>query len=60
MPDYWCYECGGRTAMMGHGDRHNPQTAAIVERLVSEGVDKRKAVEAVGMWQIGEANLPGD
>lgn len=59
MPDYWCHQCGGRCSMMGHREGQcNPKTMRIVERLKDEGVPERKAVEAVGMWQIGEAKLP--
>jgi len=59
MPDYWCHRCGGRVAMMGHGERHNERLLGIIARLVSEGVPRDRAVEAVGMWQIGEVRLPG-
>lgn len=45
--------------MMGHREGQcNPKTMRIVERLKDEGIPERKAVEAVGMWQIGEAKLP--
>lgn len=60
MSDYWCLTCGARTSMMGHGNRHSDQTLAIVDKLVGQGVLRSKAVEAVGMWQIGEAQLPPD
>lgn len=60
MPDYWCGVCGGRTAMMGHGGRHDPKTLGIVQSLVDEGVQRARAVEVVGLWQIGEVSLPAD
>jgi len=44
--------------MMGHGERHNERLLGIIAQLVSEGVPRDRAVEAVGMWQIGEARLP--
>ena len=58
MPDYWCGRCGGRTSMMGHGERHDERLLRIIGKLIEEGYPRDKAVEAVGLWQIGELQLP--
>ncbi len=60
MADYWCSHCGARTAMMGHrDDRHDTRLLGIIDRVVNEtGARRNKVVEAVGMWQIGEIQLP--
>lgn len=60
MADYWCSHCGARTAMMGHGDdRHDTRLLDLITRVVAEtGAERRRVVEAVGMWQIGEIQLP--
>ncbi len=46
--------------MMGHrDDRHDTRLLGIIDRVVNEtGARRNKVVEAVGMWQIGEIQLP--
>lgn len=44
--------------MMGHGERHDERLLRIIGKLIEEGYPRDKAVEAVGLWQIGELQLP--
>lgn len=58
MADYWCLECGRRTGMMGHGERHDKILAERIDQMVECGWERGLAVTAVGSWQIGERGEP--
>jgi len=59
MADYYCLYCGGRTSLMGHGERHDERLAALADRLSDElGIKRPRAVEVIGKWQMGEISLP--
>lgn len=59
MPDYWCFECGGRTAMMGHS-KHNEKTLNVLARLqeLYPTAKRSDLIDIIGKWQIGEISLP--
>lgn len=59
MADYWCSQCGGRTAMLGHTEC-DQYLLGVIDRLceIYPTMPRRKAIEAIGRWQIGDRQLP--